>query len=91
MHATAVEAILAISALAAPRATAFQSLERREETSEDLENDDVKFRVPPTASKQTRRLARYLQKDLHFPDLFLMLLFQASPLPKAPLECVQQL
>ena len=48
------------------------------EPREDEEADDVVFKLPPGASRNTRRVARYLQKDLHFPELLLMLIFMVS-------------
>jgi hypothetical protein len=36
------------------------------------------FSLPPTASRNTRRFAIYLQKELHFPELLLMLIFMVS-------------
>jgi hypothetical protein len=47
----------------------------------DADNDeveDVVFSLPPTASRNTRRFAIYLQKELHFPELLLMLIFMVS-------------
>jgi len=58
-------------------APAVQNLYVADMTEED-ESEEVMFRLPPGASRNTRRVARYLQKDLHFPELLLMLIFMVS-------------
>jgi hypothetical protein len=59
-------------------APAVQNLYVADMTEED-ESEEVMFRLPPGASRNTRRVARYLQKDLHFPELLLMLIFMVRP------------
>jgi len=48
--------------------------------ADDDEVEDVAFKLPPSASRNTRKFARYLQKELHFPELLLMLIFMVSAL-----------
>ena len=60
------------------------------EPREDEEADDVVFKLPPGASRNTRRVARYLQKDLHFPELLLMLIFMVREMKLSPLLPVQK-
>ncbi len=45
------------------------------EGRDDDDAEEVVFKLPPGASRNTRRVARYLQKELHFPELLLMLIF----------------